>query len=122
MGGRRARSVIDFVGAGLPSERGQVTRAVKAKDPTALARNTAKLVARSEKSLDIVYYATKLSGFIHKVVESGTTYSLEQRKHLAEKEWGGIKRKYKIPDDEVRDGAIVRAAAFAISRPKKRVS
>ena len=119
MGGRRARSVAEIAGTGLQGEKAQFTRALKRKDPEAVAIGSAKLVAKSPKATEILFYASKLADFVRGQVERGESLSYSERERLARKEWSRIKRKEKIPDDPITTRAIVSAAAKAISRKRR---
>jgi hypothetical protein len=116
MGGRRASSVGEIVGIGLSAQKGQFKKALASEDPEAIARASAKLIAQSERVGDILFYASKLEGFVRKHLESGEQLSYEQRMALARREWSRIKREEKIPDDPIITTAVVTAAAKAIGK------
>ena len=119
MGGRRARSVIEVVGGGLSALRGRFSKAISEHDPEALAISSAKLLAQSEKTGDIVYYVSKLADFVRKTVESGRELSRAKRVKLARREWSRIKKKEGIPNDPIVTNAVVSAAAEAIGKSEK---
>lgn len=119
MGGRRARSLSEIVGAGLSAQRASFTRAVGQEDPQGVAVSSAKLVAKSEKIADIVYYASKLADFVKKIVESGRDLNYEQRVELARKEWSRVKKEENLHDDPIITNAIVSSAAKAIGKGRK---
>lgn len=119
MGGRRARSLSEIVGAGQSAERASFTRALSEQDPEAVATSSAKLLAGSGKMAQIIYYAAKLTGFVRKTVESGKDLSYEDRVELARKEWSRVKKKQNLADDPVVTNAIVSSVAKAIGKGEK---
>lgn len=119
MGGRRARSVTEVVGAVSATQRGAFNRALSQKDPTAVAVSSAKLVEQGPKVDDILYYATKLAGFVEKIVKSGDELTYAERERLARQEWSRIKESEGLPDDPITTQALVAAAARAIRKDKK---
>lgn len=119
MGGRRARSLTEILGAGLGSQQASFTRSVARNDPENIAVSSAKLVAESEKISNILYYASKLSDFILKEAKSKQDLSYGERERLARKEWSRIKREEKINDDPVVTDAIVSAVVRALGKGRK---
>ncbi len=119
MGGRRARNVSEIVGEGLRVEKGQFTRALKSKDPEAIAQGSARLLAKSSKTTEILYYATKLADFVRKQVKEGKALTHAERESLVRKEWSRIKKAEKLPDDAIATPAIVAAATKAIGGRKR---
>jgi hypothetical protein len=119
VGGRRARSVIEIVGSGLSAQKGQFTKAISEENPQAVAVSSARLLANSKKTADILYYASKLAGFVKDVVESGRDLPFEQRVALARREWSRIKKEENLEDDPIATAAIVSAAAKAIAKGRK---
>jgi hypothetical protein len=121
MGGRRASSLSEIVGAGsrlAPLSR-SLGRALTAEDPGRVAAATAHLLADGAKSTDILYYASQLTDFIRRVVESGKDLSYEKRESLARQEWSRIKARDGLTDDAIVTQALVSAAARSLARQKK---
>lgn len=119
MGGRRARSVTEIVGTGQSGQRGQFSRAITAENPQAVAVSSAKLVAGSKKTADILYYVSKLAAFVADVVKSGRDLGFEERVSLARKEWSRIKKEEGLPDDPIVTSAVVSAVTKAIAKGRK---
>lgn len=119
MGGRRARSLKEIVGGGLAAQRGEFTKAISNEDPGAVAISSAKLLAKSKKTVDILYYAAQLTDFVKKIVRSGRDIPYEERVALARKEWSRIKKEANLEDDPIVTDAIVSAAARAIAKGRK---
>jgi hypothetical protein len=117
MGGRRARSLSEIVGTGLSAQRASFTRALGQENPEGVAVSSAKLVAKSGKMAQIVYYAAKLSDFVRK--EAGKDLSYEQRVELARKEWSRVKKEQQLGDDPIVTNAIVSSVARAIGKGRK---
>jgi hypothetical protein len=115
VGGRRARSVGEIVGTGLPAER-TLGRALEAGSANALAASSARLVAESERVTDIFYYISRLAGFVRQIVEGGEDLSYDQRQALARREWSRLKQRENLPDDAVVTQTIVSAVAKALGR------
>lgn len=93
MGGRRARSLLEVVGTGLTRQKHNFEQAIASKNPEAVTTTSADLMASSKRAANIIFYASKLSNFIRKVVESGKDLSYSERMSLARKEWSRIKKK-----------------------------
>jgi hypothetical protein len=119
MGGRRAKSLSEIVGAGLSGQRASFTRAVGEENAEGVVVGSAKLVAKSEKITDILYYASKLADFVRKAAEAGKDLNYEQRMELARKEWSRVKREENLEDDVIATQAIVAAVAKAIGKGRK---
>lgn len=119
MGGRRARSVSEVVGEGLRGQKSQFARALKGKDPQAIAQSSARLLAKSPKTTDILYYVSKLASFVRKQVKEGEALKYKERKRLARKEWSRIKKAEKFTDDHITTNAIIAAVAKAIGEGKQ---
>jgi hypothetical protein len=119
MGGRRARSLSEIVGTGLSAQRASFTRALGQENPEGVAVSSAKLVAKSGKMAQIVYYAAQLSDFVRKAVEAGKDLSYEQRVELARKEWSRVKKEQQLGDDPIVTNAIVSSVARAIGKGRK---
>ncbi|MEJ0085099.1 MAG: hypothetical protein WDO72_05430 [Pseudomonadota bacterium] len=121
MGGRRASSISEIVGSNprlAPLSR-KLGKALTSEDPEKVARAAADLVATGSKSTDILYYATQMSEFIRRTVESGKDLSHNERESLAREEWSRVKAREGLPDDSIATQAIVSAATRAIARKKK---
>jgi hypothetical protein len=120
MGGRRARSLSEIVGTGLGAQQASFTRAIEQENPEAIAVSSAKLVAKSDKIADILYYASKLAEFVLR--ESKTKHDLdhEGRMRLARQEWSRVKKEEGLEDDPVVTNALVNAVAKAIGRGRKK--
>jgi len=118
MGGRRPRSLVDIVGKGLGAQRATFTRAVGQENPEAVAESSARLLAKSGKISDVIYYVSQLTDFVSAVVRSGRSLDYEQRLELARKAWSRFKRKEKVEDDPVVTNAVVSAVARAIAKAK----
>ncbi len=119
MGGRRARSLSDIVGTGLSAQRASFARALSQENPEGVATSSAKLVAKSGRMAEIIYYAAKLSDFVKKATESGRDLNYEQRIELTRKEWSRVKKEQKLADDPVVTNAIVSSVARAIGKGRK---
>jgi len=119
MGGRRARSLSEVVGTGLAREKQRFEEAVSSHEPQAVAVTSARLVAKSKKAANIIYYASKLSDFIRSVVESGKDLSYSERIRLARRAWSRIKKRENLTDDPIVTQAVVRATAKAIAKGEK---
>ena len=119
MGGRRARSVTEIVGTGLGKQSRQLSKALAEADPAAVATSSARLLASSKKTVDVLYYVARLANFVSKIVESGRDLPHAERVSLARKEWSRIKRAENLPDDPVVTNAVVSAAAHAIAKGRK---
>jgi len=119
VGGRRARSISEIVGTGLSAQRGEFSRAIAAENPEAVAVSSAKLVASSDRTADILYYVSKLAGFVADIVNSGRDLGFEERVSLARKEWSRIKKKENLPDDPIVTSAVVSAVTKAIAKGGK---
>lgn len=119
MGGRRARSLTEIVGSGLSAQRGQFSKAMRGDDPRAVAVSSAMLLANSKRTAQILYYVTKLAGFVEREVKSGGDLSFEERISRARREWSRIKKEENLPDDPVVTSAVVSAAARAIAKGRK---
>ena len=119
MGGRRARSISEVVGSGHAPLKRRLGKALTAQDPQRVTETTAKLVAVGEKTIDILYYASRLAGFVRSVVESGKDLDYAEREALARRAWSRIKREDHLPDDPIVTGALVAAVAGALARGKK---
>lgn len=119
MGGRRTRSITELVGTGLGTQRGQLTRAIHSENAATVAASSARLVAISGRTADILYYASKIAGFVAKVVKSGKPLSYPEREALARGEWSRIKKKEKLKDDSVLTTAIVSATTKALGKGSK---
>ena len=119
MGGRRARSLSEIVGTGLSAQRASFTRALGERSPEGVATSSAKLVAKSSKMAQIVYYAAKLSDFVKKALEAGKELGYEERVELARKEWSRVKKEQSIGDDPIVTNAIVSSVARAIGKGRK---
>ena len=119
MGGRRARNVTEVVGEGQSAQKSKFTRALKTRDPEAIAQSSAQLLALSSKTTDILYYATKLTDFVRKQVKAGKDLSAAERESLARREWSRIKKAENLKDDPIATSAIVAAATKAIRGGKR---
>jgi hypothetical protein len=119
VGGRRARSLKEILGTGLSSQRGQFTKAISEENPDALTVSSAKLLAGSKKTADILYYVSQLADFVTKTVESGRDLDYANRVALARKEWSRIKKEQNLEDDPIITQAVVSAAAKAIAKVRK---
>lgn len=119
MGGRRARSLKEIVGTGLAAQRGQFSRAISDENPGAVAVSSAKLLASSKKTADIIYYVSRLADFVKRIVESGRNLPYEERVALARQEWSRIKKEDNLEDDPIVTRAVVSAAAKAIAKGRK---
>ena len=119
MGGRRARSLSEIVGGGLSTQRASFTRALGQENPEGVAVSSAKLVAKSSKMAQIIYYTAKLSDFVRKAVESGKDLTYEQRVELTRKEWSRVKKEQQLADDPIVTNAIVSSVAKAIGKGRK---
>jgi hypothetical protein len=119
VGGRRARSLREIVGTGVAAQSRQFNKAISEENPEAVAVSSAKLLASSKKTVDIIYYVSQLADFVKKVVESGRDLPYEERVALARREWSRIKKEEKLDDDPIITNAIVSAAAKAIAKGKK---
>ena len=119
MGGRRARSLNEIVGTGLGAQQASFTRAIGQGNPERIATSSAKLVAKSDKIADILYYASKLADFVLKEVKSRRDLNYEERKQLARQEWSRIKKEEGLPNDQVVTSAIIAAVAKAIGKGRK---
>jgi hypothetical protein len=119
MGGRRARSLSEIVGAGLAPQRASFTRAIGQENAEGVATSSAKLVAKSPKIADILYYVSKLTDFVRKAVESEQDLNYEQRQQLARQEWSRIKREENLGNDPIVTSAIVSAVTRAIAKGRK---
>ena len=119
MGGRRARSVSEIVGAGNASLKRKLGKALAQQDPQHVAETTARLVAAGEKTIDILYYASRLASFVRRAVESGEELSYAERETVARREWSRIKREEHLPDDPIATRALVAAVAGALARGKR---
>ncbi|MCJ7504741.1 MAG: hypothetical protein MUP80_17030 [Acidobacteriia bacterium] len=119
MGGRRGRSLAEIVGTGLSRQKEQFEEAIASRDPYEVAVSSARLLARSKRAVNILYYASKLSDFIREVVESGKDLTYAERQGLARSEWSRIKKKEDIKDDPIVTQAVIRATAKAIAKSEK---
>ncbi len=119
MGGRRARSLTEIVGSGLTAQRGKFAKAMSDEDPGAVAVSSAELLAKSKKTVDILFYAARLAGFVKKQVQEGKDLSYEERVALARREWSRIKKKENLEDDPIITNAIVSAVVSAIGKGRK---
>jgi hypothetical protein len=119
VGGRRARSLREIVGAGVGAQSRQFSKAISEGNPEAVAVSSAKLLANSKKTVDIIYYVSQLAGFVKKIVESGRDLPYEERVALARQEWSRIKKQENLDDDPIVTNAIVSAAAKAIAKGRK---
>ena len=119
MGGRRARSVSEIVGPGNVPLKQKLGRALSAQDPGAVAESTAQLVAAGKKTIDILYYASRLAGFVRSVIDSGRDLTYEERQALAREAWSRIKKQEHLPDDAIVTQALVSAVAGALAKAKK---
>lgn len=119
MGGRRARSLSEIVGEGLSSQRASFTRAIGEENAEGVATSSARLVARSPKVADILYYVSKLTDVVQKAVESKQILNYEQRQQLARQEWSRIKREENLGDDPIVTNTIVSAVTKAIAKGRK---
>lgn len=118
MGGRRARSLDEIVGPGLGAQRA-FTRAIGREDAGDIAASSAKLVAQSDRISDILFYASKLVGFLQEAVKSKRDLTYEDREQLARQAWSRVKKEENLPDDPVVTQAIVSAAVKAIGKGRK---
>lgn len=119
MGGRRARSLVEIVGTGLAAQRANFTRAVGRANPDAVAESSAKLLAKSDRLSDVVYYVSQLTDFVSNAVRSGQALNYQERLELARKKWSEFKRRQKVEDDPVITNAVVSALARAIGKGKR---
>lgn len=119
MGGRRATSVNEIVGVGNASLKRKLGRALDAQDPQRVAASAAELLAAGDKTIDILYYASRLAGFVRDVIESGKDLTYEQRQALAREAWSRIKQEEHLPDDPIVTHALVAAVAGALAKAKK---
>jgi hypothetical protein len=119
MGGRRARSLKEIVGAGLSAQKRKFTEAISEKDPQAVAVSSANLLANSKKTTDIIYYASLLTDFVKRMARRARDLDFEERVALARKEWSRIKKEQNLEDDPIVTNTIVSAAAKAIAKGRK---
>ena len=119
MGGRRAKSLSEIVGSGLGPQRASFTRAIGSGSAQAVAESSAKLIEKSDRVADILFYASKVADFVRKIVETKQDLDYEQRLHLARQEWSRVKREEKLEDDPIVTNTIVSAAAKAIGKGRK---
>lgn len=119
MGGRRARSLREIVGPGVIAQSRQFSKAIAERNPSAVAIGSAQLLASSKKTVDIIYYVSKLADFVKKIVISGRDLPYEERVALARREWARIKKQENLDDDPIVTNAIVSAAAKAIAKGRK---
>ncbi len=115
MGGRRARSIDEIVGTGLSAERA-FDRALDTASPRALAANSARMIAESDRVTEIFYYVSRLASVVREFVEQGRGLSYDERQAVARREWSRIKQRENLPDDPVATQAIVSAVAKALGR------
>ena len=119
MGGRRAKSVSEVVGSGNTPLKRKLGRALTAQDPQRVAESAAELVAAGDKTIDILYYASRLAGLVRSVIESGGDLSYAERESLARKAWSRIKRQEHLQDDPIVTSVLVAAVAAALAKGKK---
>jgi len=119
VGGRRARSIGEIVGRGVTAESRKLSKAIHAANPEAVAVSSAKLLASSNKTVDIIYYVSKLADFVQRIAASGRDLPYEERVTLARREWSRIKKEEHLTDDPIVTNAIVSAAAKAIAKGRK---
>lgn len=119
MGGRRARSLSEIVGGGLGAQEASFTRAIGSGSAQAVASSSAKLIEKSDKVADILFYASKVAEFVSKVAASKRDLDYEQRVQLARQEWSRVKKEENLKDDPIVTNAIVSAAAKAIAKGRK---
>jgi hypothetical protein len=119
MGGRRAKSLGEILGSGMGPQQASFTRAIGKSDPESIASSSAKLVAESDKITDILYYVSKLAGFVLKEAKSKEDLNFVEREKLARREWSRIKKEEGIEDDPVVTNAIVSAVVKAIGKGRK---
>jgi hypothetical protein len=119
MGGRRARSLHEIVGAGLGAQQASFTRAIGQEDPENIAASSARLIAKSDKIADILYYASKLADFVLKEAKAKHDLNYEERIQLARQEWSRLKKAEGLEDDPVATNVIVSAVAKAIGKGSK---
>ena len=119
MGGRRAKSVAEVAGPGLTSLSARLGRALDGGRPEDITSSAATLVARGTKTIDIIYYGSKLLEFVEKVVGSRGSLSREERDRLVRQEWSRIKKAEGLPDDPIATDTIVRAAVRALGKAER---
>jgi hypothetical protein len=118
MGGRRARSLDEIVGSGLGAQRA-IGSAIRRENADDIAASSAKLVAQSDKISDILFYASKLVGFLQEAVRSEKDLTYERREQLARQAWSRLKKEENLPHDTLVTQAIVSAAVKAIGKGRK---
>jgi hypothetical protein len=122
MGGRRARSIAEIVGAGgrVTAQAGKLSRALAREDAEEVVASSAGMVVHSKRVDDILYYASKLIPFITRNVKGRESLSYEDREKLVREEWSRIKRKEGLRHDAIVTKAIISATVKAIRTKKKK--
>ncbi|SRR6266498_141894 len=116
MGGRRAKSVAEIAGPGLTSLAARLGRALEAGKPEDITSSAATLVARGTKTIDIIYYGSKLLDFVERIIRTRGSIDRVDRERLARQEWSRIKKAEGLPDDPIATDAIVKAAVRALGK------
>jgi len=117
MGGRRATSLREVLGAVNPGHASSLGRALRDQNPIAVAEASAKLVASSPKPASILFYAAKLARFVAEKLGEAKELSYSERERLVRQEWSRIKRAEGIPNDPVVTNTLVIAATRALKPP-----
>jgi hypothetical protein len=119
MGGRRARSVAEIAGPGLTHLATRLGHALERGDPGAITASAATLVAQGKKTIDLIYYGSKLLDFVEKTIKTRGSLERAERERLVRQEWSRIKKAEGLPDDPITTDAIVNAAVRALGKPDR---
>ena len=115
MGGRRAGNLLHLVGSGgkVTAAKRELTRAVSAADPDAIAEASTRLIASSEVGLDAFRYGLKLAPYIAENLSQLGGLADRDRIEAIRKAWGELKRRENIKASPELDSAVITAATEA---------
>ena len=112
MGGRRAGSLKSIVGAGgdVTAAKRELSSAIGASDPTAIANAAVRLVAASDIGLDAFRYGLKLAPVLAEKASALSKLDARERLEAVRQAWSEVKKREKISATPELDSAVVTAA------------